>query len=326
MTRAMTQTCRGLTLAIVLLIASTAGCVPIRSSPMPTMTWSSRDSSAACVALERNVARWDHEDRVALEAALQRPGPVAVSALGCELEVLTRCEAPGRYEEAEVHARPLGDATQYARRDLVESSRLATTLEGDCAAATHVVSSVDLGLRERPVEEDPNVLRTLAYQPLRVTLAPLSLEDYDLTGTWQGAERQPGIGPEVWDVTVSVTQQGERVTGVSRIEAIDRRTWVEMHFEGRLEGNVLFWTDARAIRHQADVEGYFGWCYRNGFLIVDPRGERLVGPWRAKACKPGAMELGRRSAGRASLSRKALHLGAPKPVRIDWFGEATSPP
>ncbi|MCA9623966.1 MAG: hypothetical protein KC731_33315 [Myxococcales bacterium] len=266
------------------LLTSTLGCVPMRGT-MPASTWPLDGEAKICTAAEREleVAQWSSRDRVALEAGLARNQPVVVSALGCEVEVLPRCQAPGGYDEVPVTTTRLGSARIVARRDLVDAPLRAASLHGDCALATHVVSGVDVGRSARDEE----------IRPLRVDLTPLSLDGYDLTGTWSGVVRQPDGPYEIYDAKLSLTQRGSRISGVSRIDSIDGEHWGEMHFEGHLEGNVLYYSDARLIAEQ--IHPLLEWCYRGGFAIVDPRHQTMLGPWRAGFCMPGTMELSRRA-------------------------------
>ena len=126
------------------------------------------------------LVEWPATQRSALEARLQAgPAPLVVRYGGCELQVLRRCRAPGRYRwlatqpkreqlrlrnADEVHAKvPLGAARLVAaverhgelRLDLTVVGEFASErapgrdeLIGECEGATHVVAAVAVGAFE----------------------------------------------------------------------------------------------------------------------------------------------------------------------------------
>jgi hypothetical protein len=122
------------------------------------------------------VVEWPAADRASLEARLAH-GLVAVGARGCEIEVLRECRAEARYgyvgltrkndrvrirNRDELYANlPLGAASlegklarykgldvEIALVGMYEAPAARTTreqLDGDCAAATHVITGVQVG-------------------------------------------------------------------------------------------------------------------------------------------------------------------------------------
>ena len=146
---------------------------------------------------------------------------------------------------------------------------LASELEGPCIGATHVV---------REISND------------RVELRPLSLGDYRLTGTFRGLMKQPQGPYETYDATMYLAQDGTRVSGVTQLSTIDHEYWGDLLFEGRLEGNVLFFADLAVL--DENLGFLMGWCAKGGYLLVDPRdGGHLTGPWFAPLCAPGTLDL-----------------------------------
>jgi hypothetical protein len=240
-----------------------AGCVPMRGT-IPQQTWHPEEPTAHCEPDTLGDTRgqsWSADARDALRDKLDDHEPVVVTALGCRVEVLERCNAPGAYTQIE------------DGHELEDGIVLAQELEGECDGATHVVRHASLGKAER------------------VELAPLSLGELDLTGTWSGVMRQPNGPYEVYETSVELVQLGDRIIGVTRLTSIDEEYWGVLRFEGRLEGNTVFFADAEIID---DNLGFFlAWCTRGGYLIVDPRDQSLRGPWRADYCEPGTMDLER---------------------------------
>lgn len=252
--------------AIVLaLLVHAAACVPARGA-QPVATWREEDAKAHCdprAARDLGSSAWSPESRAALSRQIARDAPVVVSALGCRVDVLDHCRAPGRY----VHS--------PNRRDLGGDVVLASAIDGDCTSATHVVRAATLA------GDDAT--------PIGVELSALSLADYALTGVWEGAMTQPRGPYEVYDMTLDLVQEDRRVKGTSLLRSIDGVYWGTLRFEGRLEGNVLFFADAEVI--DDNLGPLLGWCTKGGWAIVDPRARRIEGPWRAGGCAPGAIEL-----------------------------------
>jgi Sulfatase-modifying factor enzyme 1 len=125
------------------------------------------------------IVEWPSADRVALEARARR-GAVPVRYDGCEMEVLTRCTAPGEYayaatskqrdrvhivDEDELYANlPIGaaklegalaragelnvDMTIVGRYELDPPEVSASQLTGDCSRATHVIVGMTAGAFE----------------------------------------------------------------------------------------------------------------------------------------------------------------------------------
>jgi hypothetical protein len=194
---------------------------------------------------------WSAADRATLSSKRERDEPVVASILGCHAEVLRDCTVPGRASAPRVV--------------------LATELEGPCVGATHVV-------RETASEH--------------VEVRPLSLGDYRLTGTFRGLLLQPHGGPyETYDATMYLAQDGEHVTGVTRLSTVDEEYWGDLQFEGRLEGNVLFFADVNVLDEHVPMLA--AWCAKGGYMVVDPRDGHLTGPWRAPLCAPGTLDLHR---------------------------------
>jgi hypothetical protein len=122
------------------------------------------------------IVEWSAADRAALEVLAQR-GTVVVRYVGCEMEILPRCSAPGSYRYAattrkteqvviqdtdELYANlPMGAVklegkleragqlnvtmNVVGQYDTDQTTVQRDTLEGDCAKATHVVTGLTVG-------------------------------------------------------------------------------------------------------------------------------------------------------------------------------------
>jgi hypothetical protein len=245
------------------LFSGGAGCVPLRGT-IPAQTWRPEEPTARCEPEslgDTYGASWSADAREALGRRLERDQAVVVTALGCRVDVLERCDAPSTYTETD------------DGHELDDGVVLAHELDGECDGATHVVRHASAG------------------DAGHVELEPLSLGELDLTGTWSGVMRQPNGPYEVYETSMDLVQLGDRIVGVTRVASIDDEYWGVLRFEGRLEGNTVYFADAEIID---DNIGIFGaWCTKGGYLLVDPR---LRGPWRADYCEPGTLELERRDA------------------------------
>jgi hypothetical protein len=251
-------------LLVACLFSLGAGCIPDRGT-MPRFTWRPGEPETKCTKSQRNGMKpWRVRDRDALEAALARGAPVVVSALGCQADILAHCHVPGGYD------------VSTKRWDLDRDHVAAQELWGDCAGATHVIRTAAIG---RGGE-------------LSVELDALSLGAYDLTGTWRGTMRQPDGPYEVYDLLVDLEQRGDRLSGTSYLSTTDSAYWGVLRFEGRIEGNTLFFADAELVDDNLGI--FLDWCRKGGYLLVDPRHDDLRGPWRAFGCFPGSVELSRR--------------------------------
>jgi hypothetical protein len=260
-------------LLCLLLLFADVGCIPMRGT-MPAHTFLPGEREPA-FAEDRDggVARWSPAGLASLRGHLARGEPAVVSYLGSRVDVLGNCAAPGAYQRVE------------DRYELDRGPVYAQALTGDCAQATHVVRRAPIDLTGVRDANDPRSLRAA------VDLAPISLGAFDLTGVWRGVMRQPHGPYEVYDALLRLEHHGERVTGMTHLRTLDGAYWGELHFEGRLEGNILYFADARLI---ADNLGIFlGWCMKGGYLLVDPRRDRLDGPWKAGMCAPGTLHLER---------------------------------
>ncbi|NUO48249.1 MAG: hypothetical protein HOV80_05250 [Polyangiaceae bacterium] len=251
-----------------ILLAAIPGCVPVRGS-MPAQTWRPGENEHECrggAADDATSSAWRERDRLALRAKLERGEAAVVSALGCRVEVLQQCHAGAPVERAE-----LDGVSHFA----VEASGvLAQDLDGACTGATHVVESAAFSQKGR--------LMTVA-------LAPLSLDGFDVSGTWTGVFRQPGGPYETYELELELVQHGDRVTGSSRVATIDGEYWGNLAFEGRLEGNTLYFADAELVDDNLGI--FLDWCMKGGYTVVDPRKGSMGGAWRAFACAPGTLEL-----------------------------------
>lgn len=253
--------------AFLFAIVAHTGCVPLRGT-MPTHTWHPDHADAeSCTSHDtRQVSHWDRRDRIALASMLDADRVVIVSALGCTVEVLTQCRVPGGYWYAEV-----------GRYDLDRSPVNAAELEGDCQGATHVLSGIH-------IEEQ----KDMAF----ADLTPLSIAGHDLSGKWNGVMRQPHGPYQAYDVVLELQHEDQRVTGVTHVRTIDGAYWGLLKFEGRVEGNTVFFADAQLIGGNTGI--FLDWCLKGGYLLADPNAATLRGPWRAFACSPGELELHRR--------------------------------
>ncbi|MCL2824710.1 MAG: hypothetical protein FWD57_12025, partial [Polyangiaceae bacterium] len=122
------------------------------------------------------VVDWSVDARSALREATAR-GTVVVRFTGCDMEILDRCRAPGSYQYTPTTPRqdkltitdqrslyanvPVGaaslagdlratgqlnvDMTVVGQFDSDQSNVSAVSLDGDCSAATHYVTSVTVG-------------------------------------------------------------------------------------------------------------------------------------------------------------------------------------
>ncbi len=272
---------------IVLLSAfalHVVACIPDRGTT-PARTWRADQPETTCEPEELTNpqgSRWSHAS--ALASRLEKSEAVVVSAVGCNVDVLDRCRSSARYKKA-------GDGYELAT-----STVSAKTLEGDCAGATHVVRTVAM-----KTDGEQKMI------PKRVELAALSLDDFRLTGVWKGVMRQPHGPYEVYDVTMELAQDGDRVKGITHVTTVDNAYWGDIRFEGRLDGTTLFFHDAEIIDDNLGI--FLAWCTKGGYLLVDPREERARGPWRASFCMPGTVDV------QFLGEKKLLHPGAPVAAR-----------
>ncbi|NUP11450.1 MAG: hypothetical protein HOW73_35845 [Polyangiaceae bacterium] len=271
----MRRNLQHLSLVIVAAAASTAvACVPMRGT-MPTTTWRPEDPTSQCTADalgDTLGSSWTAFGHSLLVEKLDRRETAVVSALGCRVEVLEECTAPGRYEKTK------------DRYELDEPEVVLTDLEGRCDRATHFVKRASSG------------------KAARVELEPLSL-GAELTGTWNGVMRQPGGPYEVYDVSLELEQYGDRVSGVRHIQSVDRQYWGTLRFEGRIEGTTLLYADVEVMDDNLGL--FYEWCTLGGFMVADQSAGRLTGPWKAFGCGTGSMDLAR-----VSTSEKSRDLQA----------------
>ncbi len=267
------------------LVTLAPGCVPL-SGTMPAQTWRADQPDAQCKASALSDPlsdAWTKTSRAALEAALDGDSPVVVSALGCRSEVLAGCRATGAYEVASVTPQPGERGTIRERWELDRAGVSAEELSGACDGATHVVAAASVGSLPGGGAEDT--------APLWLDLAPLGLGDFDLTGEWRGVMRQPGGPYETYDLHMELEQHGARVRGTTQLGTVDGEYWGVLRFEGRLEGNTLYYADAEVIEDNLGI--FLEWCTKGGYTLVDPRARRMKGPWRAPLCAPGSVEVER---------------------------------
>lgn len=266
-------------LAFVALQA--VACVPDRGTT-PARTWRPEEPEAKCEPqeiLDPQSSRWSRAGASALATKVDRSEAVIVSAIGCNVEVLDRCRSSARYHKA-------NDGYE-----LTSNAVSAKSLEGECAGATHVVRTVSM---KRDGDRST---------PKRVELTHLSLDDFRLTGVWKGVMRQPHGPYEVYDVTMELSQDGDRVRGITHVTTVDEAYWGDIRFEGRLDGTTLFFHDAEVIDDNLGI--FLGWCTKGGYLLVDPREERARGPWKASFCMPGTVDV------HFLGEKRPLHPGAP---------------
>jgi hypothetical protein len=250
------------TVALVAL----AGCVPMRGT-MPANTWhptESEDTPPTCKSeslTDPSSSIWSSSNAVALETALaSKDNQAVVSVLGCKIDVLTKCRS---------------------------TSPLAKDLEGDCSGATHIAK--DRGLTAGAGDHAATDATTKRKAGEKIDLTPLSLADYSVTGTWRGVMRQPHGPYEVYNTTLELTHNMDRVAGISRISTVDGQYWGALRFEGRVEGNTIYFADAQVI--DDNLGAFLMWCLKGGYLLVDPKSNQLRGPWRAGICQPGTVEV-----------------------------------
>lgn len=259
----------------------TMACVPDRGTT-PARTWRPEQPEATCEPLEMSDpqgSRWSRAGANALASKVDRSEAAVVSAVGCNVDVLDRCRSSAKYKKA-------NDGYELASNTVS-----AKSLEGECAGATHVVRTVAM---KRDGEH---------ATPKHVELVPLSLDDFRLTGVWKGVMRQPHGPYEVYDVTMELSQDGDRVRGMTHVTTTDNAYWGDIRFEGRLEGTTLFFHDAEVTGDNLGI--FLAWCTKGGYLLVDPREERARGPWRASFCMPGTFDV------QFLGERRPLHPGTP---------------
>ena len=264
-----------------LVAVQAVACIPDRGTT-PARTWRPETPEASCDAqemLDPQSSRWSRASANALATKVDRSEAVVVSAVGCNVDVLDRCRSSARYQKAN------------DRYELTADAVSAKSLEGDCAGATHVARTVSM-LRDGD-----------RARPKRVELARLSLDDFRLTGVWKGVMRQPHGPYEVYDVTMELTQDGDRVRGVTHVSTVDDVYWGDLRFEGRLDGTTLYFHDAEIIDDNLGI--FLAWCPRGGYLLVDPREERARGPWKASFCMPGTVDV------HFLGERRPIHPGTP---------------
>jgi len=290
----MNLSSRLLSVSSLLLAASLAGCIPVAAS-MPTSTWRPGEEGATCQPGSYDDVQgsaWSPSARRAAQAKLQNGEVVVVSALGCRVDVLQRCQV-----DDEVRRTDLGAAIAY---DLAGATVGAADLEGVCEGATHVVEAASVDERGRLGN---------------VALAPLSLDDFDLSGAWKGTMRQPGGPYEVYDLRFEMVQTGSRVRGMSELSTADGRQWGRIAFEGRLDGNTLYFADTEVVAD--DVGIFLEWCMKGGYAVVDPTSRSMHGPWRAFACMPGTLELEKSSPRPAAPAAPAAAVAGDSPMAAD---------
>jgi hypothetical protein len=161
---------------VLVLLAGCGGANSVGSSGAPTLAEAGDKHQTCTVAkdpLNPLIVEWPGTSKVDLDTA-SRSGVVVVSYAGCALKVLTNCRAPGSYEftavtPAREHVQidttqdlyanlPLGVASlkgelsQGVRLELnyvAVGQRLnqkpVTTLDGQCAGATHYVRTITVG-------------------------------------------------------------------------------------------------------------------------------------------------------------------------------------
>jgi hypothetical protein len=268
------RTCLPSILLGLLLLFAGVGCFPVRGTmPAHTFRPGEEEPDSREGARRDDVQRWSPAGLASLRGHLARGEPVVVSYLGGRAEVLVNCVAPGAY-------RWIGD-----RYELDRAPVDAGALTGDCPQATHVVRSAPIDPAAVGDERDPGSVWAA------VELAPLSLGEYDLTGVWRGVMRQPHGPYEVYEAVLQIEHDGERVTGMTGLRTIDGAYYGVLRFEGRLEGNILYFADV--LRLDDNLDMFSAWCMKGGYLLVDPRRDRLDGPWRACLCDPGTLHFTR---------------------------------
>lgn len=262
----MTSSLLRLALPLLPILTLASGCIPDRGT-MPTHTWRAGEQDECRPGMLEDPASgaWRERERLALRARLQQGEPVVVSALGCRVEVLEQCSSG-----ASVRRTKHDGAVHFDVPDVVH----AQDLDGSCEGATHVVEAASVGPKGRLMD---------------LKLAPLSLDGFDVGGTWSGVFRQPGGPYETYELQIELQQHGDRVTGSSRISTIDGEYWGLLAFEGRLEGNRLYFADSELVDDNLGI--FLDWCMKGGYTIVDPRSRSMSGPWRAFACMPGSLEV-----------------------------------
>lgn len=118
----------------------------------------------------------------------------------------------------------------------------------------------------------------------------------DLTGEWKGQLLQPGstTGTDDYIMTLSLTHEGERISGISRIQIAGTEYYGLMRVEGTLKDGALHFREKDIIEDSSPSE-LFRWCIKQGDLLLarGRMGDSLSGPWTSPGCVPGTVTLQR---------------------------------
>lgn len=126
-------------------------------------------------------------------------------------------------------------------------------------------------------------------------VVPVSIAmSIDLSGNWEGRLTQgPGAFSQLYYLKMSVTQEGNKVQGVSTIYV--NEYYGKMTFKGVIDGDTLRYQEIKVVDY--DFELGFEWCTKRSNLFIDqnPLGIQLIGDWEGDIsvgpCVPGYMEL-----------------------------------
>ena len=117
-----------------------------------------------------------------------------------------------------------------------------------------------------------------------------------LNGTWTGIMTQPGGPYETYLLRVEITQNGPKITGVSRIEIPGTEWHGQMPIEGEYSADTLRYKEGWMVSENIPSE--IAWCLKQVSLTfvpaVDSKAvDSLIGRWESPPCLPGAIRLGR---------------------------------
>lgn len=126
-----------------------------------------------------------------------------------------------------------------------------------------------------------------------------SLSAQNVTGNWQGILTHPEdtIGfTDNYAFWLSIEQEGDKITGHSRIEMANSKNYSVMQFEGTFKNNHLDITETAWEESRMGKGIFINWCLKRASLIYtwEDSTESLRGIWSSsKDCGPGEIYVHR---------------------------------
>ena len=118
------------------------------------------------------------------------------------------------------------------------------------------------------------------------------IQNLQVAGTWSGLLFQQAGGTEpVFLYSFELSQNGNEVTGTSRIQIPDSDYYGVMQLTGRIEGDQLIFQE-NSITEQNPEPGTY-WCLKGGSLDIKifDGGGHLRGAWSDPGCAPGFVSV-----------------------------------